>query len=226
MNSVTDDSVLRALLDRLHAASDAETATIDAYYAAGAERPTGFEHEGSEGRTFWQDKFVVLETRDKAEFVYALCRAGNACRIVEAGTSFGVSTLYLAAAVRDNGGGLVTTCDIEPSKADVARHHFAEAGLAEFVDVRIGDIRDTLHGLVEPIDVLLLDIWAPVAGDVIELVGQHVRTGGMVVADNTAARRDLYGRLLAYLGNPAHGFTSQTVPFDGGLELAVKTASS
>jgi predicted O-methyltransferase YrrM len=225
VNSVTDDPVLRGVLDRLHAASDAETAAIDAYYAAGAERPTGFEQEGSEGRTFWQDKFVALE-RDKAQFVYALCRAGNARRIVEAGTSFGVSTLYLAAAIRDNGGGLVTTCDIELSKADVARRNFAEAGLGEFVEIRIGDIRETLRGLDEPIDVLLLDIWAPVAGDVIELVGPHVRTGGVVVADNTAARRDLYGRVLAYLADPANGFTTQTVPFDGGLELAIKTGSS
>jgi predicted O-methyltransferase YrrM len=49
-----------------------------------------------------------------------LCRAIGARRIVEAGTSFGVSTLYLAAAVRDNGGGVVFGAEYEP-EAETAR---------------------------------------------------------------------------------------------------------
>jgi len=222
-NSLVDDAVLAALLGRLHAASDAQDAAIDAYYAAGAERPSGYEDESSPGRGFWRDKYVALE-RDKAELCYSLCRAMGARRVVEAGTSFGVSTLYLAAAVRDNGGGLVTTCDIEPGKAAVAQAHFAEAGLSSYVDVRVGDIRTTLGGFDESIDVVLLDIWAPVAGDVIALVGPSVRLGGLVLADNTTARRALYGGLFAYLDDPATGFTTSTLPFAGGLELAVRTS--
>lgn len=222
MNRLVEDPSLRSLLDRLHASSDAQDLEIEAYYKAGAERPTGFEGHDSAGRGFWRDKFVALE-RDKAEFVYALCRAVGARRIVEAGTSFGVSTLYLAAALRDNGGGLVTTCDIEESKADVARGHFAEAGLSDLIDLRVGDVRHTLRGIDEPVDLLLLDIWAPIAGDVIALVGPHMRTGGLVVADNTTARRNLYAGMIAYLEDSSNGFTTQTLPFDGGLELAVKT---
>ncbi|MEJ7798965.1 MAG: class I SAM-dependent methyltransferase [Ilumatobacter sp.] len=222
MNSLHDDVTLRALLDRLHARSEEQDAAIDRYYADGANRPTGFEDEGSPGRAFWLDKFVALE-RDKAVFVYALARAGGVHRIVEAGTSFGVSTLYLAAAMRDNGGGTVTSCDIEPSKAAVASEYLVEAGLRELVDLRVGDVRSTLRDLDEPIDLLLLDIWAPIAGHVIELVGPKLRPGGIVVADNTAARRSLYDGLFAVLEDPASGFTTQTLPFDGGLELAVKT---
>lgn len=222
VNSLLDDKKLRDILDRLHAANEAQNPAIDDYYAAGAERPTGYEPQGSESRAFWHDKFVALD-RDKAEFVYLLCRAAGARRVIEAGTSFGVSTLYLAAAVRDGGGGLVTTCDIEESKAAVARGHFDEAGLAGQVEVRVGDIRETLQGLNEPVDMLLLDIWAPIAGDVVALVGPQLRLGGMVVADNTLARRNLYGSLFEYLEDPANGFTSRTLPFEGGLELAVKT---
>lgn len=224
MNSLHDDEALRSLLDELHARSDAQQAAIDDYYAAGAERPTGFEVEDSPGRTFWRDKFVALD-RDKAELCYALCRAAGARRIVEAGTSFGVSTLYLAAAVRDNGGGLVTTCDIEADKVAIARGHFQQVGLQDLVDIRLGDIRDTLRLLDDGIDVLLLDIWAPIAGDVVRLVGPHLRVGAMVIADNTAARRAIYGSLLGYLADPANGFTTMTLPFDGGLELAVKTSA-
>lgn len=222
MNSLIADSTLLAILDRLHVASEAQDRSIEAYYLAGAPRPTGFEEDSSPSRRFWRDKFVALD-RDKAELCYSLCRASGAQRIVEAGTSFGVSTLYLAAAVRDNGGGIVTTCDNEESKVAVARKHFAEAGLAEFIDIRLGDIRETLVDLDGPVDALLLDIWAPVAGDVIALVGPHMRVGGFVLADNTTVRRGLYEALFTYLADPANGFTTMTLPFEGGLELAVKT---
>jgi predicted O-methyltransferase YrrM len=223
VNSLIGDEQLRAVLHRLHAASDDQSAAIADYYGAGAERPTGFESEDAPGRAFWRDKYVALD-RDKAEFVYGLCRAASATRIVEAGTSFGVSTLYLAAAVRDNGGGLVTTCDIEPTKAAVASRHVDEVGLAPFVDVLVGDVRETLPGVQGPVDVLLLDIWAPIAGDVMAIVGPRLRQGGIVVADNTTARRELYAGLLGYLDDPANGFTTQTLPFEGGLEFAVRTA--
>ena len=222
MNSLRDDPVLRGLLDRLHLQSEAQEPDIDAYYAAGAARPTGFEAEDSAGRAFWRDKFVALD-RDKAELCYSLCRAAGAKRVVEAGTSFGVSTLYLAAATRDNGGGLVTTCDIEPTKVEVARSHFRQADLSEYIEVRLGDIRETLLDIDGPIDVLLLDIWAPIAGAVVALVSPRLRVGGLVIADNTEVRRNLYTSLFEHLDNNANGFTTMTLPYAGGLELAVKT---
>ena len=223
MNSLTDDDALRTLLDELHDRSLAQDAAIAAYYAGGAQPPTGHEDAASPGRAFWRDKFVALD-RDIAELVYALCRATGATRIVEAGTSFGVSTLYLAAAVRDNGGGLVTTCDIEPDKVAVARSHYDRVGLAPYVDVRLGDIRETLRDLDGPVDVLLLDIWATVAADVVAMVGPRLRVGGLVLADNTTMRRALYAGVFAYLHDPANGFTTTTMPYEGGLELAVKTS--
>lgn len=240
MNSLRDNEALRGLLDRLHAASEAQEPAIDRYYAEGATRPTGYEPDGSDGRRFWQDKFVALD-RDKAELTYALARAAGARQVVEAGTSFGVSTLYLAAAVHDNtvhdntvhddtvdsqDPGRVITCDIEPDKVAVARRHFDEAGLAGVIETRVGDIRQTLaENLDHGVDLLLLDIWAPIAADVIALVGPRIRLGGMVVADNTSARRALYGGLLTYLDDPANGFTVNTLPYSGGLCLAVRTSS-
>ena len=223
MNSLTDDARLIELLDELYRLNDAQNTEIDEYYANGAERPTGFEEEDSSSRNFWRNKFVAID-RDKAEFVYLLCRSIGATRIIEAGTSFGVSTLFLAAAIRDNGGGVVTTCDNEPTKMAVARQNFDIATLSDSIDTRTGDIRDTLRDIDEPIDFLLLDIWAPIAADVVQLVGPHMRPGGVIVADNTSVRRNLYDGLFEYLENPANGFTTRTLPFDGGLEIAVKTA--
>jgi predicted O-methyltransferase YrrM len=181
----------------------------------------GTPEEVAAGRTFWRDKFVALEP-DKAQFCYLLCRALNAARIVEAGTSFGVSTLYLAAAARDNGGGTVISSEWEPEKARIARAHFEQAGLAQYVDLREGDIRDTLRSVEAPVDFLLLDIWTPVARATMELVAPRMRPGAVAIVDNTRKRRVEYSDYFAYVNDPTNGFATVTLPFEGGLELSIK----
>jgi predicted O-methyltransferase YrrM len=225
-----DDPQLQSLLDRLHAQSLAQEGDIRAHFAAqGTASIVGTRAELDQGRGFWRDKLVALDA-DKAQFCYALCRALHARRIVEAGTSFGISTLYLAAAVRDNGGGIVIGAEQEPGKVAVARGHFREAGLEAYIDLREGDILEALlealGGLDGPVDFLLLDIWTPLARPVLELVAPHLRAGAIVATDNTTKRRPEYGALLAYLGDPAHGFITQTLPFDGGFEISVKVAGT
>jgi len=96
--SVLNDPKLEALLDTLHAASKAQEPQTATYWQTREGDWHGME---ARDHAHYADKFVALE-RDKAEFCYALCRAIGARRVVELGTSFGVSTLYLAAAVRDN----------------------------------------------------------------------------------------------------------------------------
>ena len=123
MASPLNDSNLEALLDRLHAQSDAQGDEIDAYFAR-RERDGSLDYENfcdDDMRRFLSDKMVALD-RDKAEFCYQLCRSLRATRVVEAGTSFGISTLYLAAAVRDNQveNGVVIGTEHEPGKAEVA----------------------------------------------------------------------------------------------------------
>jgi predicted O-methyltransferase YrrM len=222
MNSLRDDQRLMALLDQLHGQSDAQETVMRAYLAdEGARSTVGTPDELAAGRAFWRDKFVALE-RDKASFCYTLCRALRARCIIEAGTSYGVSTLYLAAAVRDNGGGTVIGTEYEPAKVAIARANFAAAGLAAHIDLREGDLRETLKIINEPVDFLLLDIWTPMATPVIQLVAKHLRQGAIVVADNTARHRTNYRDLFAFLEDPANGFITQTLPFNGGLEMSVK----
>jgi hypothetical protein len=95
------------------------------------------EDEAARTKTFLADKLYALD-RDKAEFRYQMCRAIDARRVVELGTSYGVSTLYLAAAVRDNiraggGSGVVIGTEYEPEKARAARANFSDAGLSSLV---------------------------------------------------------------------------------------------
>jgi predicted O-methyltransferase YrrM len=223
MNSLDTDPALKNLLERLHMQSEAQTPALMAFVQDhGFRSVSGTDADVAKGRAFWADKMVALEPI-KARFCYSLCRALNARRIVECGTSFGVSTLYLAAAIRDNGGGTVIATEYEPAKAAIARGHFAQAGLSEFVDLREGDLRETLKRIEGPVDFLLMDIWTPLARPAIELVGPHLRKGAVVVADNTDTYRIAYGEYFAYINDPANGFSTMTLPFDGGLEMSVKT---
>src|SRR6202162_2522491 len=175
-----DDPKLERLLDRLHERSDAQTSAIREHYA---ERDKAVdrapEHQAALTKAFLADKIYALD-RDKAEFCYHLCRTIDARRVVEIGTSYGVSTLYLAAAVRDNvraagGSGVVIGTEYEPNKASAARAHFEQAGLGRFIDLREGDLRETLKQIEGPVDFMLVDIWIPMSGPAVELMARHLR---------------------------------------------------
>lgn len=111
------------------------------------------------------------------------CRARN---IVEFGTSFGISTLHLAAALRDNGGGRLITSEFEPSKIGRAKENLAAGGLLDLVEIREGDALKTLSvDLPETIDLLLLDGAKSLYADILSLVESRLRPGAFIVADNS-----------------------------------------
>ena len=224
MASPLNDPKLEALLDRLHAQSDKQVDETDAYFAR-REQEVAIDQENfydDDMHRFLTDKMVALN-RDKAEFCYLLCRSLRARRVVEAGTSFGVSTLYLAAAVRDNQveNGVVIGTEREPKKAEVARANFKEAGLSEFIELREGDLRQTLQDVGGPVDFMLVDIWE-VAQPALELLSSRLRTGAIVACDNTAVDADEYRDYFEFVNDPRNRFRTMTVPFEGGFELTVR----
>jgi predicted O-methyltransferase YrrM len=147
------------LLDRLHAESLAQEQAMDRSVFAGA----GTDEDK---KTAVRDKFIALD-QDKSQYVYALCRATDARTIVEAGTSFGVSTIYLALAASANAaaaGGRgksarVVATEYEPTKAARAREYWAQCGdvVTSAIQLREGDLRETLKEDLEDVDLLLLD---------------------------------------------------------------------
>jgi predicted O-methyltransferase YrrM len=114
--------------------------------------------------------------------------------------------------------------EYEPAKARAARAHFAEAGLSEFIDLREGDLRETLARIDGPVDFALIDIWAPLARPALERIAPHLRLGAVVIADNTTQFREAYRDYFSFVNDPANGLRTLTLPFEGGLELTTKHA--
>lgn len=158
---------------------------------------------------------------EQGDLIYLLCRGLRATRVVEFATSVGMSTLYFAAAMRDNGGGKVIGAELVPAKVATARRNLADAGLSDYAEIREGDARQTLRDLGGPVDFVLIDGWPLAAGpslarQVIEIVAPQLRTGGYVMNDN--AEPDF----LEFIRDPTNGFLSVTLPLKGGTELSVK----
>jgi len=218
MASVLGDAKLDALLDGLHATSTAEEEDIERYFFH--ERTGPWNGMEPRDHAFMASKLVALD-RDKAEFCYMMARAIGARRIVEAGTSWGVSTLYLAAAVRDNGGGVVFGAEYEPEKVKQARANFEAAGLSAFVDLREGDLVQASKRFDGPIDFVLFDIWAHVVRPVLDVLLPRLRSGAVLVTDGTGGQHG-YAQLFEVLQDRAHNFKTKTLPFRGGLEMSIK----
>ena len=178
-----------------------------------------------------RDKFVALD-QDKCHFMYQLIRATGVTTVVEAGTSFGVSTIYLALAISKNksslGAGMgspgVIATEIEPSKALRAREYWKRCGedIEAQIELRVGDLRETLkEDLPENIGLLLLDIWTPLALPTLKLVEPKLRSGAIVLADNTITAAEGYKEFFKYINRPSSGFKTTTLPYAGGFELIV-----
>ena len=161
--------------------------------------------------------FPLAVSRETGVLLYMLARNSGARTIVEFGTSFGLSTLYLAAALRDNGGGVVITSEFEPSKVARARGNLTAGGLIDLVEIREGDALQTLSvDLPETIDLLLLDGAKALYPEILSLVESRLRPGALIVADNA----DYSPEYLARVRSPEVGYMS--VPFAEDVELSMR----
>ena len=157
-------------------------------------------------------------SRETGVLLYMLARSTRATSVVEFGTSFGLSTIHLAAAVRDNGGGRVITTEFEPSKAARARAHLEAAGLSDLVEIREGDALQTLAAdLPETIDLVLLDGAKALYSDILSLLESRLRPGAPIVADNA----DYCPEYMERVRSRASGYLS--TPFSPDVELTMRT---
>ncbi|MGK3996554.1 O-methyltransferase [Sorangium sp. So ce1024] len=219
---VLPDGRVRAVLRRLHDEADRQVPGVVFHLLPKLPRMLLGRRIDAPGTELdFADKYLAIGCEQGA-FCYLTARALGARTIVEFGTSFGVSTLWLAAAVRDNGGGRVIGTELVPEKARRAQAHLEEAGLAAFAEIRVGDATETLRADLGEVDFMLNDGMPLRALDVLKLVAPALRPGAVVVTDNVGVFKADYRDYVAYVRDPRHGFASMTVPFRSGTEYSVR----
>lgn len=215
MNTLT---TITSLLDRLFEEAEATSPSRAFAQVPGDElqRLMGSKTEYRELYSRLKD-FALPVSRETGALLYILARSSKASSIVEFGTSFGISTLHLAAALRDNGGGQLITTEFEPSKAARARQNLQEGGLADLVQIREGDALQTLlTDLPERIDLLLLDGAKSLYPEILSLLQSRLEPGALIIADNAEYSPDY----LAQVRAPGHGYLS--IPFAEDVELSMR----
>jgi predicted O-methyltransferase YrrM len=224
MNSSLNSPPLAPLLDRLHTAARADRfiflrsaprlllARLKGRAAMQAALPAMLSHA-----------FIPVSA-EQGRFLYLTVRAIQARTIVEFGTSFGISTLYLAAAVKDNGGGRVIGSELEPHKHARASAHLREAGLGDYAEIRLGDALETLRDVPGPIDLILLDGWKDLYVKVLDLLAPKLRIGGVVLADNILTFKHELAPYVARMQSDGGDFVSTTLHIADGFEYSVKVS--
>lgn len=209
------------VLEQLRAQSEAEDSPAIARMRA-HERELGHRVYGRERAAFYGAAAPLAIKPEVGELLYVLALARRARTIVEFGASLGFSTIHLAAAVRDLGAGMVTTTELEPDKARAARDNLAAAGLADVVDLRVGDALDTL-GDVHDVDLLFLDGWNNLYLAVLDLLEPALTPGALVVADLSEDDPEQVP-YCERMRDPGSGYATVEVPLDAGVVVSVRTA--
>ena len=129
------------------------------------------------------DDLLLSVGREAGMLLYLLASGAQSKRILELGTSYGYSTVWLAAAARATGG-KVQSLELRDFKIEHARQALTRAGLSTRVEFHQGDCLETLKQLPGPFDLVLLDVWKDLYLPCFELVHPKLAPGGIIVADN------------------------------------------
>jgi len=167
------------------------------------------------------DRTFMAVAPEVGRLIYLLVRSRRPALVVEFGTSFGLSAIHIASALRDNGIGRLITTERSASKAARAIQHLAQAGLSDLTEVRQGDAFQTLRG-VDNIDLLMLDGWKPLYLPLVKQLEPVLSPGCLVIADDVVRLSDKMAPYLAYVRDVANGYVSCEIPLDDGLELSIR----
>ena len=212
MTCSLDDPRVRRVLDEMHATADRNDPPL-------LEKARG--KQGAERAAMLGEAFIPVSP-DAGRLLYVLARGAAPGTIVEFGTSFGISTIYLAAAVRDQGAGRVITTEMSQTKAARARDYIASTGLGDLVDLRLGDALETLKDLRGGVSMAFLDGWKDLYLPFLRTIEPSLQPGALVVADDLDLFPDALRDYLAYVREPASGYVSVMLPIGDAMELSVR----
>ena len=217
-NSLQSEPV-RDLLDRLFKAAEGDDLRRVRVAMA---HPDGFGPTATREQADAYEEIYIPVSPEAGRLIYSLVRAARPATVVEFGTSFGISTIHLAAAVRDNGAGRVISTELNAAKVARATANLTEAGLANWVTILEGDARRTLATIDTPVEFVLLDGWKSLYLPVLYLLEPRLTTGALVIADDTISLAAEMGDYLGYVRDPANGYLSVLFPDADGLEITCR----
>ena len=207
---------VKAVLDRLFAAAAHDDET-PRWGRQGLSWETATPQERADASEF---AYMPI-SRQGGELLYILVRAKRPNTVIEFGTSYGISAVYLAAAVADNSTGHVVSTELNVAKVLAARTSLEEARLAERVTILLGDARTTLKDIPGPIDFVLLDGWKDLCLPVLRSLESRLAIGALVLADDINLP-SLSG-YLDYVRDAPNGYVSVSFPVEDGMEISCWT---
>jgi predicted O-methyltransferase YrrM len=214
-----DGSPVKEVLSRLYAAATETDAASQAEEQAVAAANGGVIDEQTLAAI--NDQTFMAVAPEVGRLIYLLVRSRRPLLVVEFGTSFGLSAIHIAAALRDNGRGRLITTERSASKVAGAAQHLAQAGLSEWVEIRQGDAFETLTD-VKGIDVVLLDGWKQLYLPLLKQLEPALSRNCLVIADDVISLADRLAYYLAYVRAADTGFLSCEIPLHDGLELSIR----
>jgi len=160
--------------------------------------------------------------REEGKFLYRVARARRPKLIVEFGSSYGISAVFLGSALKDQGFGQMIGTEIEHAKVVASQTNIRKAGLEAQVSIREGDALQTLRDLNSPIDILFLDGWKDLYLPLVKMLLPKLDSGAVLLSDNMQTFRRELVSFREFLLSLEGGFSSLTVPLGDGIEFAVK----
>jgi predicted O-methyltransferase YrrM len=170
------------------------------------------------------DDFLISIGPDTAKLLHLIITAARAQVLLELGTSYGYSTLWLADAARITGG-TVHSLELSAKKVDHARGQLRRAGLDGYVEFHVGDALETLPHLPGPFDFVLVDLWKDLYIPCLDLFHPKLSANAFVAADNmifppNPKEQEAYRRAVRAKGD----LESLMLPIGSGVELSKKRA--
>ncbi|MFX0557807.1 O-methyltransferase [Maribacter sp. CXY002] len=168
-----------------------------------------------------RDEFLLSVGEDVATFLNTLAKSAKSKTILEIGTSYGYSTLWLAEAAQ-NTGGKVITLEIDDEKVQYAKEKINEAGLSNYVEFRVGDALESIKKAKETFDFVLVDIWKELYVPCLNAFYAKLNKGAWVLGDNMLFPPHHHKEAKEYQDHIRNNtnFTSILLPIGSGIEVS------
>jgi predicted O-methyltransferase YrrM len=192
-------------------------AVLDAYHQR-IQQERMQPREAPGGRDGGQDQRMRAVGPQTGQLLNILARSFKAPIILELGTSFGYSGIWLAEAARATGGRLITM-EVHAYKSAFAHDMAQKAGLADHIDFQVGDAVQMIRALPDGIDFVLVDLWKDLYVPCLEAFYPKLNPGAVIVADNIRTdRSDVMDYVRAIRAKP--NMTSVMLPVGQGVEIS------